>query len=398
MNIVDWILIGALAVFAWAGWRQGFVAGALSFAGFLGGGLLAAFLLPDLIEQHSEAGVTRAVLLGGAILVCAVAGQVLASFLGRSLREGITWKPAKLVDSAAGAGLNILALAIITWIIAMAVAFLPQSTVTSQIHTSGVLLRLDSIIPDAVRNAFGDMRDAMGSTAVPRVFSGLGEITGPDVEAPDPESTQGAEIALDRQGIVRVTGAAKACRTLVSGSGFVYGDHYVLTNAHVVAGIDAPSVQLSSSQPMLSASVVAFDPKLDAAVLYVPDLGGAPLAFAANVPESGEDAVVGGFPGGGKFSAVPVRIRATVTARGDDIYGDAGVAREVYSFRGQVEPGNSGGPLLSTSGTVFGMVFGAGIQDQATGYAITAAQLADIAQSGLGRTEPVGTGSCQIRD
>ena len=398
MNVVDWVLIGAVVVFAWAGWRQGFVAGALTFAGFLGGGLLAAFLLPDLIEEHVDQGMLRPFVVGGAILVCAVLGQLLMSYVGRSLRAVITWTPARLVDNIAGAGLNVLALAIITWIVATAVAFLPQSTVTSQIRQSGVLVAMDSLIPDSVRNAFSDVRDAVGATAVPRIFSGLGEITGPDVAAPDEGSTGVSTIEAARDSVLRISGSARDCRSSVSGSGFTYAEHYVLTNAHVVAGVLAPTVQRTADGPMLAATVVSFDPKLDVAVLYVPDLDADPLAFATDVAQSGAAAVVAGFPGGGDYAAEPVRIRTTVTARGDDIYGEAGVAREVYSFRGQVQPGNSGGPLLDLNGDVLGMVFGAGLQDAATGYAVTSGQLATPATAGVGRVSRVDSGSCRIRE
>ncbi len=398
MNPVDWVLIGALIVFAWAGWRQGFVAGALSFTGFLGGALAGAFLLPGLIEERIEPGLARSLTLAGALLVCAAGGQVLLSYLGRTLRTGITWNPARLVDSAAGAGLNVLALAIVTWIIATAVAFLPQSSVTSQIRNSGVLVGLDSLVPDAVRNGFGQVRDAVGATAVPRIFSGLGEISGPDVQPADPLAADIAAIDDARGSIVRVTGSAAACRSSFSGSGFVIADGYVLTNAHVVAGVRMPALHVRSGEPLVDATVVAFDPKLDAAVLFAPGLEAPSLSFADGTPASGDEAVVGGFPGGGRYIARAVRIRALVTARGDDIYGDAGVAREVYSFRGDVLPGNSGGPLLNLGGLVLGMVFGAGLQDDQTGYAITGAQLAATVESGIGRTKPVDTGSCELRE
>lgn len=398
MNLVDWLLIGAVIVFAWAGWRQGFVAGILSFAGFLGGGLLAAFLLPDLIASRNWPGITSALVVGIGILLAAILGQVVLSILGRSLRRAITWKPAKFVDQLLGAALNVLALAIIAWIIANAVAFLPQTSATGQVRESRLLVTLDQAIPDQVRNAFGELRDAVGDTAVPKVFAGLSEITGPDVAAPDPQSAAAQSIAVTRGAIVRVTGTARECSSTVSGSGFVYADHYVLTNAHVVAGVAKPTVQVSNSKPMLEATVVAFDAKLDAAVLFVPDLDATPLDFAVNEPESGAPAVVGGFPGGGRFNAQPVRIRATVTAHGEDIYGEAGVAREVYSFRGDIAPGDSGGPLLSLDGTVYGMVFGAGIQHESTGYAITGAQLAGISTTAVGSEDAVDVGSCRIRD
>jgi len=69
--------------------------------------------------------------------------------------------------------------------------------------------------------------------------------------------------------------------------------------------------------------------------------------------------------------------------------------REVYSFRGTVVPGNSGGPLLSPRGRVFGVVFAAGLGEADTGYAITAAQAAEVAATGRTATAPVDTGACR---
>ena len=86
MSVVDWVLVGAVIVFAWAGWRQGFVAGLLSFTGFLGGGIAAALLLPDVIASYFSEGIVRALVLIGAVLTCALIGQSLTSILGRMLR------------------------------------------------------------------------------------------------------------------------------------------------------------------------------------------------------------------------------------------------------------------------------------------------------------------------
>ncbi len=40
MNLVDWVMVGVVAVFALVGWHRGFIAGLMSFAGFLGGALV----------------------------------------------------------------------------------------------------------------------------------------------------------------------------------------------------------------------------------------------------------------------------------------------------------------------------------------------------------------------
>ncbi|CAB5008534.1 MAG: MarP family serine protease [Actinobacteria bacterium] len=394
MNIVDWVLIGVLIVFALAGWRRGFVAGLLSFVGFIGGGLLAAFVLPDVIVKYTDSGFIRVAVLAIAIVVSAILGQLVASFLGRRLRGGLTWRPVRLVDSLAGAALNVLAVAIVGWIVVSAVAYLPASAVTKNIRQSSVLIGLDKLVPDIARNTFTNLRDAVSATAVPRVFSGLAEFTGPDVETPDAQSVKAGGVQSARASVVQVRGDAEACLSEISGSGFVVASGYVVTNAHVVAGVSEPRVQVSGQGKYLRAKVVAFDPKLDFAVLLVPELRAAPLTLAENLGESGDPVVAVGFPGGGDLTATPARIRAVVTARGDDIYGQAGVERELYAFRGQLRPGNSGGPLLSPSGEVVGMVFGAGVGDSKTGYAITAPQLASAVRAAVTRTDEVSTGVC----
>jgi S1-C subfamily serine protease len=394
VSIVDWVFIGLLIVFALAGWRRGFVAGLLSFVGFIGGGLLAAFLLPDVIVDFTDSGFIRVAVLAIAIVLCAIFGQLIASFVGRRLRGGLTWRPARLIDSLAGAALNVLAVAIVGWIVVSAVAYLPESTVTTSVRQSPVLIGLDKLVPDIARNTFTNLRDAVSATAVPRVFSGLAEFTGPDVETPDAQSAKAGGVQSARASVVQVSGNAEACLSEISGSGFVVAPGYVLTNAHVVAGVSEPRVQVSGQGEYLAAKVVAFDPKLDVAVLLVPKLRATPLPLTDNLAASGDPVVALGFPGGGEFTATPARIRAVITARGDDIYGQAGVERELYAFRGQLRPGNSGGPLLRPNGEVVGMVFGAGVGDSKTGYAITAPQLATVIKVAVQRTDEVSTGPC----
>lgn len=394
MAIVDWVLVGAIIAFAWAGWRQGFVVGALSFAGFLGGGLAAVYLLPAAIEGFVPEGPMRAIVLAGTVLGCALAGQVGASLAGRTLRGQLTWSPVQLVDNLAGAALNVLALAVITWILASALASLPATS--EAVRTSRLVVALDSIVPDPVRNGFTRLRDSVGSTAAPQVFSALAEFTGPDVPEVDPRAVRTRGVRQAMASVVRISGEAPACESSVTGSGFAIGRTLVVTNAHVVAGIDRPRIELPDGQ-VRTGRVMAFDPRMDVAVLRVPDLGLPTLDFSTARPRTGDDAVVMGYPQGADLVVGAARIRADFQARGDDIYGNAGVDREVVSFRGAVQPGNSGGPLVSPRGSVFGMVFGSGRSDPSTGYAIAVADLLPIVDEGRRADEPVSTGSCQTR-
>lgn len=395
MNLVDWLLIAGLVVFALAGWHRGFIAGLLSFIGFLGGGLAAALLLPEILDRTVSTDWLRILLLGLGVLIVALVGQFAASILGERLRDLITWRPAQVVDNVAGAALNVFALAVVVWIVASALAYLPVSLVSQQVTSSRVLVALDSLVPLPARNAFGDLRDLVGTTEVPRIFAGLAQVTGPDVGQPSPSSvTQQVDAARDS--VVQVTGETPECRAAVSGSGFVVAPGRVLTNAHVVAGVKDPLVRVRQSEPGLPATVVYFDPEVDVAVLLVPGLASPPLPLATEPAQSGDPAVVAGFPQSGPYRTEPARIRTEVTAMGDDIYGEAGVEREVYALRGTVLPGNSGGPLLRPDGKVLGLVFGADEQAQETGYALTAGELSSALSASGDRR--VSTGSCRIRD
>ena len=396
MNLVDWVLVGATVIFALAGWRRGFVAGALSFAGFLGGGLAAAFMLPRVSASITDNPVARVGIVVICVIIAAFIGKFIASLLGRRLHAAITWRPARFVDSAAGATLAVVALAIMAWIVASAVAFLPQLPMSSQIQQSRLLIAVDTAVPNQVRDAFVGLRNMVSNADVPRVFSALGSLPGPEVSLPDVSVILGGAVSDARPSVVRVTGDSDECDVSVSGSGFVYSPEYVLTNAHVVAGITAPEIQVRASQPLLPATVVYFDPKVDIAVLYVPGLTAPELRFAEDSAESGDDAIIAGFPEGGPYDSAPARIRDSITARGDDIYGKSGVKREVYSFRGSVKNGNSGGPLLTPSGEVLGMIFASG--SDRTGYALTAEQLAVPSTRALRSNERVATGSCRIDD
>ncbi len=175
------------------------------------------------------------------------------------------------------------------------------------------------------------------------------------------------------------------------GSGFVYAREHVMTNAHVVAGIDEPTVRVGGVGRTYAARVVLFDPGKDVAVLYVPDLRAPVLAFDDDA-DRGDSAVVAGYPQDGDLNLQAATVAGRVQARGQNIYNDATVTREIYSIRSTVRPGNSGGPLLTTGGQVYGVVFARSTSDAETGYVLTADEVADDAERAATATAPVDTG------
>ncbi|MFM8514968.1 MAG: MarP family serine protease [Actinomycetota bacterium] len=393
MAIIDWVLIGAFVIFAWTGWRQGFIAGVFSFVGFLGGGALVVWLLPARIEEWIQPSTLRLIALIGAVILGAILGQVLLSILGHRIRAVVVWKPARVVDHALGAGLNVLALAVMLWVLASALAYAPFAVVSDQVSASRVLTTLDSAVPSQARDAFYDVTGTLAETAVPRIVVGAGDALSPEVEAPD-ASVVDPVVEQARSSIVKIVGDARQCDQVVSGSGFVLERGLIATNAHVVAGAADLRVRVRSGISSVSATVIYFDPDTDIALLSAPDLDAPPVDLVLAELERGTSVVTAGFPGGSRFTAKPARVRDVAVTRGESIYGDPGVRREVYVLRGEVEPGISGGPVLTEDGRVAGMVFAAGVDEPDVAYALTSQVIAEA--SALSGTEPVPNGSCEV--
>lgn len=396
MNVVDWLMLGALVVFALVGWRQGFLTGALSFLGFLGGGLVAVLWLPNLVERVIESGAGRIVAVAVGVLLSALIGQLLLSVLGRRLRRSITWRPVRFVDNAGGAALNVLALALVAWVIASVVAYVPNQNIVRQVNGSIVLRTMDSLLPDAARSAFDGLGDVVSSTAAPRIFAGLTTVPGPEVDAPAPQAAQEA-VKVIRDSTVRLTGSAPACDAIVSGSGFAVGPELVVTNAHVVAGVEDVVVRVRPGQASSRATIVYFDSDTDVAVVRTRGLQARPARLAVTSLEPNDSAVIAGFPRGERFAAEPARVRARVDARGESIYGESGVQRDVYVLRGSVQQGNSGGPLTDEFGDVHGMVFASGLEEQDAVYALTVDEIRTALEAAGAADTAVPNGSCQLR-
>jgi S1-C subfamily serine protease len=392
-NVLDILLILAVVLFAASGYRQGFVVGASTFVGFLGGGMLGAQLaLPvaDLIGQRSNGALIALI----AVVALACLGQVIGSAIGVALRRYLTWRPGQTVDSLAGAALSGLSVLLVAWLAATAVERSPYETLAREVRGSTVLTTVDEGMPGQARNAFADLRRLADGSGFPDVFAGLGGEAIVAVGPPDPAVVTTSGVRAAAASIVKVRGVAPSCSRQVEGTGFVYAPQRVMTNAHVVAGVREPQVEVD--QRLLPARVVLFDPDRDIAVLYVPDLNRAPLAFQ-NSPDGQPDdnAVIAGYPQDGPYLTQPARIRNRQPATAPNIYSEGSVRRDIFAVRGPVRPGNSGGPLLSARGTVYGVVFAAATDDNETGYVLTADEVSVPAQAGARAITQVSTRSCR---
>lgn len=387
---LDLLLIVLAMLFAVTGYRQGFLTGILYFAGLAAGALIGMQIAPPLARMLVE-GASRPIVGIAIVLVCASIGQVIGTTAGAAIRRRITWHPARQLDSVGGALVSTVGVLLISWLIATEVKDSPFQALSRQVRDSRVLRAVENVMPPAP-NLTAPFRQLISREGFPQVFTDIGRGRGRTVAAPDPKVLSSRAVVTARSRVLKVTGIARACARQLEGTGFVYADRYVMTNAHVVSGVREPRVEIERGED-LPARVVLFDPKRDVAVLYVPDLRLKPLEFAGDA-KSGDSAVVAGYPENGPFTAVAARVREEIVAVGRDIYERGTVRREVYSLRARVRPGNSGGPLLAPDGRVYGVIFAAAADDPDVGYALTADEVASSAAAGRRRTASVSTGRC----
>jgi S1-C subfamily serine protease len=393
VSVVDVVLIALALVFALSGFRQGLLVSATSILGFLGGAVLGAQLSGPVAERIDGSSVTRVFAALVVVLAAALLGQILAGAAGRALRGRVTWEPAKMVDSAAGAVVSAVAVLLVAWMVASPLASSPFPAVASQVRQSALVQAVDRAVPDRVRTVYDNLRDAIDRRGLPDVLDPLTPTQVRDVPAPDPALQSSSVVASVQGSVVKITGIAPSCSRQIDGSGFVYAPERVMTNAHVLAGVADPVVLAEGEE--YEATPVYVDEATDVAVLAVPGMETLPLTFTAEPADAGDDAIIMGYPGGGPFYVGAARVRDRGEISGPDFRNTQTVVRDVYALFGTVRSGNSGGPLFATDGSVLGVVFASAIDDPDTGYALTGPEVAEAATVGSTARAEVGTGPCE---
>ncbi|MCC3774059.1 MarP family serine protease [Streptomyces sp. UNOB3_S3] len=399
MNVLDIVLLVAAVWFAVIGYRQGFVVGVLSVIGFLGGGLAAVYALPviwDSATDDAEPGTIAAVAAVAIVILCASVGQAATTHLGNKLRRHITWSPARALDATGGAVVNVAAMLLVAWLIGSALAGTTLPTLGREVRGSKVLLGVARVVPPQTNTWFADFSTVLAQNGFPQVFAPFSAEPITSVPAPDPRLAGGPVATEAQRSIVKVVGNAPSCGKVLEGTGFVFAPHRVMTNAHVVGGVDEPTVQVGGKGRLHDARVVLYDWKRDIAVLDVPSLEAPELSFAQGDAETGKSAIVAGFPENGAYDVRAARVRSRVQANGPDIYHRGNVRRDVYSLYATVRQGNSGGPLLTPDGEVYGVVFAKSLDDADTGYALTADEVHQDVVDGRTATGRVNTQGCAL--
>ena len=390
--MVDLVIVAFAVLFAVNGYRHGLITSAFSFFGFLAGAVVGAQLAGPVATAVTDDSAVRVIIALIIVFGLAGLGQFAVGLVGTRTRRLVTWRPARVVDSVLGTVVSVLTVLLAAWIVATPLAASPFPTLASQVRQSNIVQTVDGAVPDPVRALYQSLRESLDRQGLPDVLDPLTQTVVPDVAAPDEGLSSNPVMAQVSGSVVKVSGEAPSCSRGINGSGFVYAGERVMTNAHVLAGIDDPHVLAEGET--YDATIVYVDEQVDVAVLAVPGLPLSPLTLATTERASGDDAIIMGYPGGGDLQVGPARVRDLTEIRGPNFRADGTVTREVYSLFGQIRSGNSGGPLLGTDGSVLGVVFASAIDDPSTGYALSASQVATAADQGRSSSSEVDSGPC----
>jgi S1-C subfamily serine protease len=392
VNWVD-VLVLMLALLAGiSGARQGMVTAAASFVGVLAGAVIGVRVAPSLISRFESPEVRVAV--GVSIVIVLVAlGETLGVWLGRAVQSRMDAEALRQVDVVLGAVVQGAAALVVAWLVALPLTkSSAYAGLTSAVRDSSVLRVVDTMMPAVLRELPDELTNLLDVSGFPDVLAPFSTTPITDVGPADPVLLNSPVVREARVSVLKVRARAVSCSRALEGTGFVVAPQRVITNAHVVAGTDRVSVETASGP--LDAVVVSYDPETDVAVLKVPGLRAPVLQLAPKPATTGLNSLVLGYPLDGPYTASAARVRERINLRGPDIYNAATVVRNVYTVRAVVRSGNSGGPLLDGSGQVLGLVFGAAVDDEETGFVLTGEEIADDIATASDRTDRVPTGTC----
>ncbi len=389
-NILDVAALAIVVIASLLGARSGFFPQLGGLLGAVAGGGIALLALPVVKPsiQEMEPALRALIVLSGLIFAVGI-GEALGSASGRAvhyrLRGGMLGDANRVAGAVLGAAQGLL----VVWLAGGILAAGPIPPMYGLARSSWTVGQLNLVLPpptDIAAN-LGRLLDASG---LPEVFVGLEPFPATPVTTP---STKEATIIVQGAVASTVKVTAAACGYELSGTGFAISRGYFVTNAHVVAGGKGEQVSQDSGVHA-TATVVLFDPALDVALLWAPDMPAPLLKFASQDPPTGAKGAALGHPLGKPLTVIPAGVAGRYPAEGRDIYGDRKVTRMILELSARIDRGDSGGPLILTDGTVGGVVFAEAKSDDQVGYALTPVEVSQRITPSLGKTKAVATGAC----
>lgn len=390
MNIIDVAVLVLLLLGIASGARAGFPGPVLGLLGAVIGFGIALLLATVFRDQLAEIEQPlRAIVTLAALAAFVLVGEASGAAAGATMSLGMRRAGLRPIDALGGAFVGAAHVILLVWILSGMLAVGMAPTIAAVARDS-VTVRLvtDRLPPPTI--VAGRILALLDTTDLPPLFGGLEPPPAAPVDLPaDAEAAQLAQSALASTARISSSGCGNG---LSVGSGFFVSATAVVTNAHVVAGAADTTVTVGGS--VHPASVVAFDPDRDLALLNVPDANGTALRLLEAAPQRGSTGVALGYPGGGDLTVTPAAVTSSYRIGGPDIYGQGLHDRSVVELTSEIRRGNSGGPLVVEPGVVGAVIFGASRVSPEVGYAIGSDQALEVLGPSIGSTAAVDTGPC----
>ena len=389
---VDIAIVLVALIAATSGWRQGAVASALAFVGVILGAVAGILLAPHLLVHVTE-GKLRILAGISLIVVLVIIGEVAGMVLGRAARSGMHSPTARSVDSVIGAGLQAVAVVVAAWLLAIPLTSSSQPNIAAAVRGSDVLASVDEVAPQWLRRIPTEFSALLDTSGLPDVIGPFRahahhrgrstrrersrqSVGGAVASECSPHQRRSTELPARARGIrihrrprTRHDQRPRGCRNREHHRGTPWRAH-------------CPRRWFSSTPPWTSR------------FWRFPDWTRPVLPFAPEQARTGDNALVLGYPGGGPYTASAARVREVLNLNGPDIYKAGTTQREVYTVRGSIRQGNSGGPMVDDQGRVLGVVFGAAVDDSDTGFVLTAQEVSRQLNAAASASTPVPTGAC----
>lgn len=385
-SLLDWALVLVLIAVLVVGFRRGFWISMGTVVGAIAGVFGGLFLMP-IIVQLVGAGVVRIVTMVAVTAILIWIGMWLGRKIGGLLRLHISHPVMRIIDRFLGTIGNTVVMGFVISLVAFSIASVGVPGITSVLKNSQIVGFTTTLTPESARVWIAQIRaDVLDSSELPEL-----ELAEDSPEAAESRPEPGGAVEASSESSVRITGSAYECGQSQTGSGFAVTNDRVITNAHVVAGVEAPQVESHDGQ-LFTGEVVAFDPDVDVAVIALPgaDL---PTVEFGDVLEQGAPAFVLGYPSGGPHQITSAEVQARGPATVANIYDMNPQLRNVYQLSADIREGNSGGALVDEDGTVAGVIF-ARASEAEVGYALSLDEISEIVENTPELSEPVSTGHC----
>ena len=397
MSWVDAIVLLLAVIAGVSGWRHGMAVALLSFVGVLGGAIIGVRLAP-LLAAGVEYPTTRIMVSIAVVVLLVALGETTGVFFGRRIRDRITGTRSLQLDSTLGSLLQAITVVLAAWLVALPLASASFPGLVAGVRGSEVLRAVDSVMPASAKRLPVGPAPAAQQLRLP----GRHQPVRADPDHPGRPAQPGPaeEPGGDRRGRQRAQDPRPGPVLLAAAGGHRVRDRPAAGDDQRARGRrhrgdrgrgDQPArPHRRAGRPGSCSTTRRPTWPCSGCPTWMPT----PLNFQQSPASAGDDVLVLGYPLDGPFTATAGKIRQLINLKGPNIYDTGEITRQVYTVRAVVRSGNSGGPMIDPEGRVVGVVFGAALDDQETGFVLTVEQVSAALQSASQLTRAVDTGSC----